>query len=1680
MYTRHAQSCAGFKNGRVPATHEQPCEPFGPIGSCAHVSRPKRGAVAGAQQVRSPEVPTADAMFKKKLAGSSGTGGGGIAASIKRVTSHLGKTGSKFAFALALERAYGLGRGAYVIRLTRGGKSVETDASIQSSGGYSCVVSQTLALESTLYKADFSGNTSVAPTFDDKVYKLSVYQVKDASGSVVNRCVGKTDINMVEFAGVPSKETVKTFKLSDKLTVKGTVKCTFLGTDVKGSASVAASSVSAGSGSLMDTDSIGAEGLADLDDLDDLLEPEEKAAFEKRTMSSASSKANLKTAKVGVQENVSKPKPVGPLAALKTAMSPKGAGASPRGDLRSSFSSLASQSKAAVGATPSTSSAVVQSGKHQGKKAHIFSFTIKFLTGTGLKRGGTYFFRLIQGHKEASCDAFKVGADSNAVLTLDSLLVLQATLFQDEATRLFEHKQCKLLVIRVTDEKEKIVGKVYFNIASFAAFPHKTEQTRFSLSENIWCEAEITGTFTSFAVSAMSRNAALGDGALDAGRNSPDTMSLASEELAADALESLDDLEEILGPHDDEDNSDVVKLRKNVPPKRAAFGAVAPAQESSRRGSSTRTPAKQAGQEKGSFPERDGSSRGEALLPSQVLAPAGATIVHSEQSNLAQAKRDLDAARARIAELEALCTRLHSDVKRVEDENEEIRDRLKRTESRHSDEISKISKDAQLFMKQRDEYAAKYSQAQSAEKKIAQTYADQEIELEVLKKETERLRKDHASSQDMLQQAALRTDAASKALETRFQSDMEAKDEQINDLKERIAGLEAESEAAQKQLALVHVSHKQELSALEEENKALEARLNEAQTGLDELDIARTSIQKVEADLLFKSNELEKLADQMQMQKATFEAAQQEAHELQVALDAEHAERTACEVRLAQQSEQMRTSEEEKENLGVQLSELQKIVGENEAVIASKREADAEMLSKSDDSGGLSEEIQSLKSVLEAVEQDKNDLKLALDEMQGEISALEAHVAQKNEQITALQEEKESLNVQLIDAQNSLGEHDAILASKRELEAEMLSKSDDYQRLADEVQKHKCALEAVEHEKNSLKLSLDEVQAEVSVLQSHVEKQSIEFRESAEQADRYKDDSAERSRCIEVMAVELDKLRDENVSLALIVAERDALQTQIGEAADREAALAAQVAHVGREKEDLSERLSSDTQPNVAMKEQWEEEARARAHLEEQLSKTSERLDELETKLALSEKLNEELKQSLAAEKDLCVAAQSEREARDRTVSGLEVQLADASARLSGLEAQLEKSTRENVDLANAVSSANSEIGRVQELLRSTEQRIAGLEEQIAGLQDEKRTLIESLEEEKRCSEENAIGKASEEQRRKEKEEELALNVAKVASLGAQITTLNLTVNELESRNARLSSDLERVDSSSRSAVGAVEDQRRDVERQAAKYETKTKELEARLKALENEHKTALSGLEESLAASRVHVVELEKEAVRLKADKSEAEQSMEELELRHVEVQSQNKQVAREHEEFRNEMQLKVRNMERERELLQKDLEEARCLDRDSSKNEATTARASEMEAQRNRLDELEDMLSARERDYRQAKQDLKNLESERDVLQREKESVSVRLTREIDALRVEKGDLERELDRLERMVDDSERARLSGDAHGTDRRTLENDGESLSLEEILVLLTETKVALALAQEENVKLRNTKKKGWF
>lgn len=190
---------------------------------------------------------------------------------LARSASRRGKSPSRFQFDVTIDRVFGVkAGGSYQVKWSRGVKVAATkvrEAARENAGKGGLPFDQKISLLVTLYRED--GKRS----FDPKDAKISLVSINAAKRQ--ERTVAKLHFDLSEFAGIPSSSTAKTFKLSDKVSIRAVVDSRFTRSGGGGPGSGGASSVLSGlsgvSGRSSDDD--GEDEFGDLA-LDDVPEPE--------------------------------------------------------------------------------------------------------------------------------------------------------------------------------------------------------------------------------------------------------------------------------------------------------------------------------------------------------------------------------------------------------------------------------------------------------------------------------------------------------------------------------------------------------------------------------------------------------------------------------------------------------------------------------------------------------------------------------------------------------------------------------------------------------------------------------------------------------------------------------------------------------------------------------------------------------------------------------------------------------------------------------------------------------------------------------------------------------------------------------------------------------------------------------------------------------------------------------------------------------------------------------------------------------------------------------------------------------------------------------------------------------------------------------------------------------------
>lgn len=145
------------------------------------------------------------------------------AGQLARSASRIGKTSSRFQFDITVDKVSGVKNGqTYFVKWVRGVKVASTQqqtATKEHSRGGLSFDKEKISLLVTLYREGNSRN------FVEKDSKLSLILVNQKKQE---RTVAKLHFNLADFAGVPSASTSKTFKLSDKVSIRAVVDCRFV------------------------------------------------------------------------------------------------------------------------------------------------------------------------------------------------------------------------------------------------------------------------------------------------------------------------------------------------------------------------------------------------------------------------------------------------------------------------------------------------------------------------------------------------------------------------------------------------------------------------------------------------------------------------------------------------------------------------------------------------------------------------------------------------------------------------------------------------------------------------------------------------------------------------------------------------------------------------------------------------------------------------------------------------------------------------------------------------------------------------------------------------------------------------------------------------------------------------------------------------------------------------------------------------------------------------------------------------------------------------------------------------------------------------------------------------------------------------------------------------------------
>uniref|UniRef100_A0AAR2K967 Myosin-9 n=1 Tax=Pygocentrus nattereri TaxID=42514 RepID=A0AAR2K967_PYGNA len=503
---------------------------------------------------------------------------------------------------------------------------------------------------------------------------------------------------------------------------------------------------------------------------------------------------------------------------------------------------------------------------------------------------------------------------------------------------------------------------------------------------------------------------------------------------------------------------------------------------------------------------------------------------------------------------------------------------------------------------------------------------------------------------------------------SRQEEEMQAKDEELEKVKDKQQQAEQQLKDAEKQALQDQLQAEMELCTEAEEMRIrlvarqqeledilhdLEARVEEEEERVTHLQTEKKKMQQNITDLEQQLDEEEAARQKLQLEKVTLDAKLKKLEEGVMVLDDQNAKlnkvRKQLEERIAEFSSNL-TEEEEKSK------SLQKLKNKHEAMITdledrlrreekSRQELEKNRRKLETDSTDLhdqiaelqaqvaelraqlakkEEELQAALSALKnAAQKTIRELEVQVAELQEDLEIEKAARAKADKQKRDLSEELEALKTELEDTLDSTAAQQE-LRSKRETEVTQLKKTleeeaqSHEQLLAEVRQKHTQAFEELNEQLEQAKRNKASVEKAKQALESERSELQIELKSLTQS----KNDSESRRKKAEAQLQELQLKQAES-------------ERQKKELSDKVAKMQGSLQEETRQKLALNTRLRQLEEEQNRLKEQLEEEEESKKSTEKQLSATQAQLAELRKKMeaeAQSLESSEEGKKKLQRE----------------------------------------------------------------------------------------------------------------------------------------------------------------------------------------------------------------------------------------------------------------------------------------------------------------------------------------------------------------------------------------------------------------------------------------------------------------
>ncbi|KAK6274639.1 hypothetical protein POUND7_004348 [Theobroma cacao] len=1009
--------------------------------------------------------------------------------------------------------------------------------------------------------------------------------------------------------------------------------------------------------------------------------------------------------------------------------------------------------------------------------------------------------------------------------------------------------------------------------------------------------------------------------------------------------------------------------------------------------------------------EKDASSSSSSDSDSDYSSKDGGSKngqLESEFQKIAEGiKQELEMAKMEIAELKRKLTATNEEKDALHSENlaslsklqeaEEIVRNLKLESERSESEKSKL-------VVETEELRLKLDTAGKIEAEVNQR-------LEDLNREKDNLILEKETAVKRIEDGEKFTEDLRREVDQLKEENITLKQE-VESVRGEVSNVQQQLESAEQQVS--ELSHS--LNATVEDNKSLNLELSKVS---NEIQQAQGTIQQLMAEMSQSKDEIgEKERELLTLKElhevhgnqssAQIKELEAQVTSLELELASLRATNRDLEVQIENKAAEVKQMGEQKIGLQSQISELEMMSKkrEDELLILTKKFADNEKESLSRVEN-LTVQINNLLVDMESVRTQKSQLEEHIvfksDEASNQVKSLMDQINRLQQELEFLHSQKAELEMQLERKTQAISDYAIEIEKAKE---EIVSKTEDQQRVLQEKEGLVAQTKDLEFEVNSLKNQKGELEQE---LRTKIEENG-QLREEKvglqgqifELEKTLAETGLEFTALQEKHASAENELREEKVGLQGQIFE---LEKKLAERGLEFTAL--QEKHATAENEASSQLIALEDQVNN-LQQELDSLRTQRNELELQLERekqeSSERISEMENQKLENGQLREEkvglqgqifefektlaergLEFTALQEKHVSVEneASSQLTALDVQVKNLKQELDSLQTQRNELELQLEREKQESAERLSEIENQKLENGQLREKKVGLEDQIFELEKTLA-----ERGLEFTALQEKHVSAENEAS-------------------SQLTALEVQVKNLKQELDSLQTQRNELELLLEREKQESAERLSEIENQKLEngqlrekkvgLEDQIFELEKTLAERGLEFTALQEKHVSAENEASSQLTALEVQVKNLKQELDSLQTQRNELELQLErekqESSERHSEMENQKLENGRLREE---KVGLEDQIFELEKKLAERGLEFTALQEKHvSAENEASS------------------QLTALEVQVKNLKQELDSLQTQRNELElqleREKQESSERLS-EMENQKLENGQLREE----------------------------------------------------------------------